>query len=592
MVFSLFFSDALEVYVNNIPVTGWTVTASFTGGVSTDAAVTLASPAASGAVVRIDGAQVAKREADYVNGDPNLTAKLNIELSQIWASIQELEVATGRSVKIFSTSMPFAPETDAAIVWDGAKFIPGPTTDEVANAQGYAETAAAAAAQITPIADDITTVAGISADVTTVAGIASDVTTVVGQAAQIETVAGQSANITALGPISDEMAALARITDEIVIVAAQPTQALPVLLSTTALQGLNTAHAGDRCVLGSNGGWNLAKGATNYQDTVFWTASGTSNGVSWSRIGTGFDPLLGDYVDYQISGTCVGTSSFSGVYNSTNTRAPAVPGQQFTMSFWYQILAEHSTALPVAFGVRAEIIEETAPSSLLTVSSNFPSTKNTTPTLVSHTRAVQNLSANQIRGSISLITAVGETVNYRVRLWGVQFEIGPVRTNGQYQEILLPDLILPGQRRGFAFGKYTGQHTVTAGIPQDTTPPLWTEGAHLISVDYVPRKIGSLLVVRATLPIVGMNASKTAIAAIFVNETCFRTAYFTPASSDASGCMVLEHVMTVTSLTNVKVSLRFGPEAGAGNTATINMDWLGAVSTNVATHLTIEEIAQ
>ncbi len=145
MVFSLFFSDAINVYVNNVLATGWTVTATFTGGVSTDAAVTLASPAASGDVVRIDGAQVAKRAADYLNGDPNLTGKLNIEMAQLWASVKELELATGRSVKIFSTSAPFAPETGTAIVWDGAKFISGPTADEIANAQAASETAQASA---------------------------------------------------------------------------------------------------------------------------------------------------------------------------------------------------------------------------------------------------------------------------------------------------------------------------------------------------------------------------------------------------------------------------------------------------------------
>lgn len=50
---------------------------------------------------------------------------------------------------------PLIPEAGRSIFWDGAKFVPGPVADEIANAQSYAERAELAAGALTSLTDRI-----------------------------------------------------------------------------------------------------------------------------------------------------------------------------------------------------------------------------------------------------------------------------------------------------------------------------------------------------------------------------------------------------------------------------------------------------
>jgi len=107
----------------------------------------------------------------------------------------------------------------------------------------------------------------------------------------------------------------------------------------------------------------------------------------------------------------------------------------------------------------------------------------------------------------------------------------------------------------------------------------------------VPKQVGAKLLIEASLPIVGMNDAASAIAVIFVDETAYQVGVFTPTDAAYEGQLNLRYVHTVSSLSSVKASLRFGPQTGY--TATINMGWIGhTFSTNVITLLTVKEIAQ
>jgi hypothetical protein len=206
--------------------------------------------------------------------------------------------------------------------------------------------------------------------------------------------------------------------------------------------------------------------------------------------------------------------------------------------------------------------------------------------------------ASNLRIGLQLVGSVGQVINARLVVEGIQFEKASSRSIGRYA--LLPPssawllLAQPGARLGYVDGEYTAQHSVTSGIPLDSTAPLWTEGAHLISVNYVPKKIGSKLLITATLPIVGMNSNAAALAVIYANEVSQRTGVITPTGATYDCGITVRHVLTVTDLNSIKLSLRFGPQTG-GFIAYINIGSSASVNSlggKVSTLLTVEEIAQ
>jgi hypothetical protein len=219
-----------------------------------------------------------------------------------------------------------------------------------------------------------------------------------------------------------------------------------------------------------------------------------------------------------------------------------------------------------------------------------------TPTISTVTRTLA--ADTNVRCGIQLTNTVGAVVDSVVRIQGLQFETAPARTAGRYSfaspEVANLLMAQPGARLGYADGEYSAQHSVTSGIPQDSSAPLWTEGAHLISVNYVPKKIGSKILITATLPLVGTTGTPSTIAVIYVDEVSQRVGLFTPSGTSYNGNITVRHVLTVASLNSIKVSLRFGPQTG-GFTAFINMA-SDAGSSNfggkVSTLLTVEEIAQ
>lgn len=126
----------------------WTAspTSTLTGG-----EITLAGAVASGfedALLVIERATVQEQGWQGVQGrEIGLTAALD----RTMRAVQDLKGQSGGMLRILGKTnlAPIAePVEGSAVIWDGDKFAPGPTADDIALAQGYAEQAQAAADSI------------------------------------------------------------------------------------------------------------------------------------------------------------------------------------------------------------------------------------------------------------------------------------------------------------------------------------------------------------------------------------------------------------------------------------------------------------
>ena len=145
--FRLFSTDSLEVYVNGVSRSNWTLSAVFSGGYSDDASITFSSALAIGDEILIDGWQVASRSADYLSGDTGLVAKLNIELPRIWASIQELKRKANRGIRALADVAALDVIDGRVLSFEGGQPVLSLEYADIASAQENAAAAAVSAAQ-------------------------------------------------------------------------------------------------------------------------------------------------------------------------------------------------------------------------------------------------------------------------------------------------------------------------------------------------------------------------------------------------------------------------------------------------------------
>jgi hypothetical protein len=145
LTFRLFDNDGLNVYVNGLPRTDFTIQSNYTDGFDDNATITFNSSLAISDVIIIDSFLAAQRGEDYLDG-PGLTNKLNIEFARLWSGLSDV----GREVK---RSLRFLKGTTASDIAVGKSLIvtatgigEGPTATEITNAQGYANAAAVSAA--------------------------------------------------------------------------------------------------------------------------------------------------------------------------------------------------------------------------------------------------------------------------------------------------------------------------------------------------------------------------------------------------------------------------------------------------------------
>lgn len=177
----------------------------------------------------------------------------------------------------------------------------------------------------------------------------------------------------------------------------------------------------------NGGNDNYAAGAADVANSEAWPASLSSNGVTWTKTGSGIDPVTGEpWVEGTVVGTAAGSRSEIYIFPFSRTRRPCVINDVFVTSFFAQIVGgappENSQS-----GIVAQTLGETAPSTYR--EGGFSGIlRPTTRTLVSASRQMSNALTNQVRSDILIRHEVGVAVNYTIRISGYQFELGPART--------------------------------------------------------------------------------------------------------------------------------------------------------------------
>ncbi len=170
---------------------------------------------------------------------------------------------------------------------------------------------------------------------------------------------------------------------------------------------------------------NVAQGSADVGNITYWPTTVLSNGVTATKIASGFDTDGLPYVDVRYQGTSTATFHAS-VYQTAQSRSTAAVGQTFTASVFFQRIAGTATNLG---GITVIIAEETAPSTYInqTPSSGALST---TETLVSVSRTL--VSGNQVRTFFVLDFTSGVAIDVTYRIKGLQLERGSSRTAYQF----------------------------------------------------------------------------------------------------------------------------------------------------------------
>lgn len=127
--FRLFDDDALLVYVNGVSRADWTLSSTYLAGYDDDATITFDDALAISDELRIEGWLSPARSADYVNGDPDLAGKMNVELARLWSSVIEVKREVSRALRGFDDLSP----------------VDGVDLETVAAAETYATAASASA---------------------------------------------------------------------------------------------------------------------------------------------------------------------------------------------------------------------------------------------------------------------------------------------------------------------------------------------------------------------------------------------------------------------------------------------------------------
>jgi hypothetical protein len=171
---------------------------------------------------------------------------------------------------------------------------------------------------------------------------------------------------------------------------------------------------------------NRANGSAAPENNSFWVASASQNGVTATRLATGVN-AQGPWAEYGVVGVASATSLI-GVYGVAS-RTPAAPTQAWNMSFFAERVS--GDAPPAECGVRAEIIEEIAPTTNNGGASSVPYAGSSRQE-VAIPRTLSGVGTNQVFGEVKIRTASGATVDYVIRIQAVQFEQSAARTNYQF----------------------------------------------------------------------------------------------------------------------------------------------------------------
>ncbi len=162
ITFPIFSTDDVTVFIDGVETALYSITATFVGGRATNAVLTL-NTAVTNVDVEIYGTRAPRRENQYLGNSPSLADNLQNDVDAVTAVQQEQSRDFDTSLRVSPRSPVASPlAVDAAtragraiaFSGDGLGLVAGPTALEIANAQGYAVEAQAAAAAAVSAFDD------------------------------------------------------------------------------------------------------------------------------------------------------------------------------------------------------------------------------------------------------------------------------------------------------------------------------------------------------------------------------------------------------------------------------------------------------
>lgn len=187
------------------------------------------------------------------------------------------------------------------------------------------------------------------------------------------------------------------------------------------------ATAGNRAltvVFPSSGVRNRANGSADVGNTTIWRPT-TQNGITTTRVGSGFDTDGLPYVDVRYQGTATSTVHDQ-IYLTTQASQSATSGQSYTASLIARVIAGSTTNVA---GLLVRTAEFTAPSTFVGIALGAAVTAST-DTVTTATRAITT--GNLLVASIALTFTNGATIDVTYRIKALQFELGSSRTNYQF----------------------------------------------------------------------------------------------------------------------------------------------------------------
>lgn len=137
--FRLFDDDGLEVYVNGLKRTDWTLTSSYANGYDDTASITFDSALTVSDVIVIRSVLEPDRAEEYTPGDPTLIADLNIELARAWSAIADLRRDMKRTLRVHDVEQDWIlPQVTGSLGFnsDGGWNFTTILTDEVTVSAG------------------------------------------------------------------------------------------------------------------------------------------------------------------------------------------------------------------------------------------------------------------------------------------------------------------------------------------------------------------------------------------------------------------------------------------------------------------------
>ena len=216
-----------------------------------------------------------------------------------------------------------------------------------------------------------------------------------------------------------------------------------ILVSTTVLGAISITSASVRLVTGNhatqsmagsrplyallpaNGVRNLANGSASVGNTTYWPATPVQNGITMTKVASGFDVDGLPYVDVRYQGTATGTFHAL-VYAQELSRSATASGQTFTASVLARVIGGSLTNVA---GLGVNVAEETAPSTFVGQTTGNVVTSST-DTISTATRTIST--GNQVRLAVGLAFTNGATIDVTYRIKGLQLELGSTRTAYQF----------------------------------------------------------------------------------------------------------------------------------------------------------------